>query len=278
MDSADTDWKAPEQLERTSTDGRQAEPSTNTRSPTSHRPKPTRGKGPRQGRPGETERPFAVPGRLRQASLNRGPETPEPGRNPAKVRYGPYPEPAEVADMSTPHNSPDPEGLATAREIQDRLRPAEVILFGSRAHGSHSPGSDVDLTAIAPDEDIAERTEETVNEILQGRRGAPEVTVATTTREELRQWALLGQSFAGQAARYGVTPDGRSLDYQPEREPTAGDIWELTTWWLKMAEGDCEHMRHMHIRLPKRPAPACLTATAASARSTANWQRRTGTR
>ncbi len=42
--------------------------------------------------------------------------------------------------MSTPHNSPDSEGLAIAREIQDRLRPAEVILFGSRADGSHSPG------------------------------------------------------------------------------------------------------------------------------------------
>ena len=57
--------------------------------------------------------------------------------------------------MSTLHNSPDPEGLAIAREIQDRLRPAEVILFGSRADGSHSPGSDVDLIAIAPDETAA---------------------------------------------------------------------------------------------------------------------------
>ena len=143
--------------------------------------------------------------------------------------------------MSTLHNSPDPEGLAIAQEIQERLRPAEVILFGSRADGSHSPGSDVDLIAIAPDEAAAERTEETVNEILQGRRGELEVTVITRTREEFQQWALLGQSFAGQAARYGVTPDGRSLDYRPEREPTAGEIQELTTWWLRMAES------HLHL-------------------------------
>ena len=138
--------------------------------------------------------------------------------------------------MSTLHNSPDPEGLAIAREIQDRLRPAEVILFGSRADGSHSPSSDVDIIAIAPDEDIAERTEETVNEIQQGRRGELEVTVITRTREEFQQWALLAQSFAGQAARYGVTPDGRSLDYRPEREPTPEEIRELTIWWLKMAQ------------------------------------------
>ena len=106
--------------------------------------------------------------------------------------------------MSTLHNSPDPEGLAIAREIQDRLRPAEVILFGSRADGSHSPGSDVDLIAIAPDE-AAERTKETVREILKGRRGMREVSIITTTREEFDRIALLGQSFAGQAARYDVT-------------------------------------------------------------------------
>ena len=146
--------------------------------------------------------------------------------------------------MSTLHNSPDPEGLAIAQEIQERVRPAEVILFGSRADGSHSPGSDVDLIAIAPDEDAAERTEDTVSEIQQGRRGKLEVTVITRTREEFRQWALLAQSFAGQAARYGVTPDGRSLDYQPERDPTPEEIRELTIWWLKMAERHLNSLKY----------------------------------
>ena len=70
------------------------------------------------------------------------------------------------------------------------------------------------------------------------------MTVITTTREEFRQWALLGQSFAGQAARYGVTPEGRSLDYQPEREPTAGEIRELTIWWLKMAQRHLNALKH----------------------------------
>ena len=152
--------------------------------------------------------------------------------------------------MSTPHNSPDPEGLAIAREIQDRVRPAEVILFGSRADGSHSPGSDVDLIAIALDEDVAERTEDTVHEILQGRRGALEVSVITTTREEFRQWALLAQSFAGQAVRYGVRPDGRSLDYRPEREPTPEEIRELTIWWLKMAERHLNSLKY-HLENPR---------------------------
>ena len=126
--------------------------------------------------------------------------------------------------MTTLHNSPDPEGLAIAREVQERLRPAEVILFGSRANGSHSPGSDVDLTAIAPGEAAAGRTKETVREILQGRRGMRKVSIITTTLNEFRQWALLAQSFSGQAARYDVTPDGRSLDYRTERGPAAGEM------------------------------------------------------
>ena len=94
----------------------------------------------------------------------------------------------------------------------------------------------MDLIAIAPDEAAAGRTKETVREILQGRRGMRKVSIITTTRNEFRQWALLAQSFSGQAARYGVTPDGRSLDYRAERGPAAGEMREMTIWWLRMAE------------------------------------------
>ena len=138
--------------------------------------------------------------------------------------------------MNTPHSSPDPEGLAIAREIQQRVRPAEIILSGSRAAGDHRPDSDVDLTAVAPDEAAAERAKEILRELLEEKRDVPVVNVSTITREEFDRLALLGQSFAGQSARYGVTPEGRSLDYRPERDPTAGEIRELTTWWLRMAE------------------------------------------
>ena len=138
--------------------------------------------------------------------------------------------------MSKPQNSPDPVGLAIAREIQERMRPAEIILSGSRAAGDHRPDSDVDLTAVVPDEAAADRTKEKIQEILEGRDSVPVVNLITITREEFERTALLGQSFAGQAARHGVTPDGRSLNYRPERDPTPEEIRELTTWWLRMAE------------------------------------------
>ena len=146
-------------------------------------------------------------------------------------------------------NAPDPEGLAIAREIQQKVRPAEIILGGSRAAGEHSPDSDVDLTAIAPDEDSAERTEEILRELLEGKRDVPVVNVHTITRAEFSRLALQAQSFPGQAARYGVTPEGKSLDYQPEREPMLEEIQELTLFWLRLAD---RHMSFLKLLLEER--------------------------
>ena len=137
--------------------------------------------------------------------------------------------------MNAHRNAPDPVGMAIAREIQRKVHPAEIILGGSRAVGEHRPDSDVDLTAIAPDDDSAERTKEILRELLEGKRDVPVVNAHAVTREEFQRWAIQAQSFAGQAARYGVTPDGRSVGYRPERDPTPEEIRELVIYWLKFA-------------------------------------------
>ena len=147
--------------------------------------------------------------------------------------------------MNDRHNAVDPEGLAIAREIQKKVHPAEVILGGSRAVGDHRPDSDVDLVAVAADEDAAERTEDILRELLAGKHDVPVVNAMTITREEFRRRAPLAQSFAGQAARYGVTPDGRSLDYRPDREPTPDEVRELTIYWIRMAVGHREIAGYM---------------------------------
>lgn len=138
--------------------------------------------------------------------------------------------------MNMSRSTPDPVGLAIGREIQQKIHPAEIILAGSRAIGDHRPDSDVDLTAIAPDDDSAERTKAVLRELLEGKRDVPVVNVATITQQEFQRTAPLAQSFAGQTARHGVTLDGRSLEYQPEREPTQDEIRELTLYWLSSAE------------------------------------------
>lgn len=156
--------------------------------------------------------------------------------------------------------APDPVGLAVAQEMQERLRPAEVILLGSKAAGDHRPDSDVDLMAVCPGEDAAREVNRTVRRLLEGKHEVPVVNVVTIAREEFVRTAPLGQSYAGQAARHGVTPDGNPLDYRPERVPEPEEIREAAVFWLYLAE---THLRsfdiiinseHEHLRRSDIPA------------------------
>ena len=137
-------------------------------------------------------------------------------------------------------NVPDPVALAIAREMQEQLQPAEVILLGSRATGEHRPDSDVDLMAVCPDEETAKEADQTLRQLLEGKYEIPVVNVTTITKHEFRRTAPLAQSQAGQAARHGVTPDGKELRYRPEREPETEEILQATTFWLTLAEANLD--------------------------------------
>lgn len=81
---------------------------------------------------------------------------------------------------------PDPDGLATAAEIQRLIHPAQVLLVGSRAVGEHRPDSDVDLMAICPDAATQSTADQTP---LHGKYDVPVVNVITITRGEFHQQA-----------------------------------------------------------------------------------------
>ena len=74
-----------------------------------------------------------------------------------------------------PGGTPDPVGLAVARETLDRLKPALVILQGSRAAGDNRPDSDVDLMAVCPDYAILLKVEATLRQLLEGVKGGGKV-------------------------------------------------------------------------------------------------------
>ena len=164
----------------------------------------------------------------------------------------------ETALRRPTRGAPDPVGLAAAQKMQERLRPAEVILLGSRAAGNHRPDSDVDLMAVCPDEAAVRETDETLRQLLEGKYEAPVVNVVTITEKEFVRTAPLGQSYAGQAVRHGVTPKGTPVDYQPERDPEPEEIPREAVFWLYLAEthlksfeiiisSDHEHLRRSHI-------------------------------
>ena len=99
----------------------------------------------------------------------------------------------ETGQPRPPGGAPDPVGLAVAEKMQERLRPAEVILLGSRAVGDHRLDSDVDLMAVCADEAAVRNADRTLRQLLEGKYELPVVNVVTLTRGEFvrtgRPWA-----------------------------------------------------------------------------------------
>ena len=150
--------------------------------------------------------------------------------------------------MNTRRTAPDPVGLAIAQEMQERLKPALVILQGSRAAGDHRPDSDEDLMAVCPDYATLLKVEGILRTWLEGNHDVPVTKVLTITEEEFRSTAPLAQSPAGQAVRHGVTPDSRSLDYRTEREPKPEEIRQEAVFWLALAAIHLEGFSNMENR------------------------------
>ena len=103
----------------------------------------------------------------------------------------------------------------------------------------------MDLMAVCTDEGAVRKADETLRQLLEGRYEVPVVNVVTITRSEFLRTAPLAQSHAGQAARHGVTPYGRGLDYRPEREPEPEEVREATVFWLVMAEAHLDMRKNL---------------------------------
>ena len=102
----------------------------------------------------------------------------------------------------------DPLGLAIAKAVQTQLPEARVILFGSRAQGSHQPNSDTDLVVIIPNEadkqvSLTHARWKATQEIkrLQLRI---DCDIKVMTENEFRINRRARQHIAGQADIHGV--------------------------------------------------------------------------
>ena len=169
--------------------------------------------------------------------------------------------------MTNCNTRPDSAALASAQSIENAVTPAKIILHGSRAAGDHRPDSDVDLTAVCPDYATLLKIEGILRELLEGDYTPPVVNALTITDEEFWRTAPLAQSPAGQAVRHGVTPDGRRLNCQPEREPEPREIQQETIFWLTLAETHLEAFSSMEGWWQARTHIAALEAQTALERA-----------
>ena len=126
---------------------------------------------------------------------------------------------------------PDQNALDIAAAVQKAVSPATVILFGSRALGSHTDSSDIDLLVIADGQNtrapelIARRT---AGDFMMVNPPKLDADVIVMTREEFARCRLANQHVAGQAANLGVVMSGQGLNSPAENNDNFPDHWPET--------------------------------------------------
>lgn len=104
---------------------------------------------------------------------------------------------------SRPAITPPHEIRPLVRCIQERLRPVEIWLFGSRARNDHRPESDWDLLAVLPDDAHESLLDPELTWQIARDRPEP-VTLLSTRRRDLDAVWNLPNTVGYDLARDGV--------------------------------------------------------------------------
>ena len=130
--------------------------------------------------------------------------------------------PNTTADIG--QGQPDPQALTVAQEIQSWLPKAKVILFGSRATGTWSPRSDIDLAliGISPDTDAMLALKDQAHAVTETEYTdrPPHIQITLIARPDFEAHRTSFPHIAGQVQFRGLTPTGN--DYQPCRRTIHG--------------------------------------------------------
>lgn len=128
--------------------------------------------------------------------------------------------------------NPDPVALAIARAAQDAVPHSAIILFGSRAAGTHRPNSDVDLMLVYKDSFHEEYSlaDKAVRDYFKQNPPALEVNIVPMEFEQFHYCRRAPNHVAGQASRKGITMNNEGLessaDYSDEYPLSWPDVRE----------------------------------------------------
>ena len=142
-------------------------------------------------------------------------------------------------EKANSHGEPDPHALGIAAAAQKAVEPDPVILFGSRAVGTHRADSDVDILVVADREDHRTSSARAVQAARSHMKGNPpkvELGIISMTRREFDRCRLANQHIAGQAALHGVVMAGGKLELGHNRDNHYPDHWRATKQCIRQAE------------------------------------------
>ena len=126
-----------------------------------------------------------------------------------------------------PAMPPDPAALAIARAAHGSVHYSAVILFGSRAAGTHRPDSDVDLMLVSPKSPIAEhsRANRAIAKHMADNPPPLRVEIVPMSMEEFNYCRRAKNHVAGQAFRKGIIMGNERLDFSGNYEDKYPDNW-----------------------------------------------------
>ena len=143
---------------------------------------------------------------------------------------------SSMNEMTAPAVAPSAEHLdAAVRLVVERLRPDQIILFGSAARGEMTPASDLDLLVITDDDG---RTDRTRHERWQCAEAGGQIDVVVTNRATAERNRLSASHVHGAALE-----DGRTVYLRDGATPTPTGptyTWNGTAM-VKTTKYDPEH-------------------------------------
>ena len=122
--------------------------------------------------------------------------------------------------------SPDPNALAVASKLQERLPDAQVVLFGSRGRrGTWERHSDLDLAVIGVDKadrksvtEVESMSREIARSVYEGQP-SPYVQIFPFKDGEYEELRTSRPHIAGQVQFWGLTPEGEPLPAMTQDNP-----------------------------------------------------------
>ena len=135
---------------------------------------------------------------------------------------------------------PDPDAVAVAWSVYERVRPSQAYLFGSRARGNYDHHSDIDI-AIITAEPVPEHLRLTIDRIAERAAatlhpGSPATDVSFLTIGEFRSGRVKKNTLANSVAKEGkLIMNGDAAGHDAEFEEEAVN-WDDVDARVKSAQ------------------------------------------
>ena len=131
----------------------------------------------------------------------------------------------------------DPAALAVAKAAQSAVHHSAIILFGSRAAGTHWADSDVALMLVCSKSPIAEqsRAQRAVRAHLQGNSPPLRVDIVPMELEDFNYCRRAKNHVASQAYCKGIIMGGGRLDFSSNDEDEYPASWPDVKWRIQAA-------------------------------------------